>query len=249
MNRWENRVAVVTGASSGIGAAIVIDLIKAKMIVVGLARRLDRMEKLREELPTDLKSNFHYLKCDVSNEENVKNCFQWINENLGGTDVLVNNAGCLKYGTLSNDLTSDEIRNCLNTNVMGIVYCTKEAFKSMKERDFNGHVILINSLSGQMPINLPGISLNIYAPTKYAVTALTETYRQEFRDLKTKIKITSISPAGTDTEIIPEEWKKHGDLNDLLRPSDIAEAVLYTLGTGPNCQVHEITIKPLGSAC
>lgn len=191
MDRWLNKIAVVTGASSGIGAAIVKDLVKNGMQVVGLARRVERVEDIKQQLPANLKSKLTALKCDVSNLQSVNETFDKIISQFGGVDILVNNAGCLKECTLSTGNLND-IQQVLQTNVMGVVYCTQRAFKSMKDRNFDGHVVLINSIAGHNVIGagneIP--QTNIYSPSKFAITAITEIYRQEFKGLGTKIKIT-----------------------------------------------------------
>ncbi|XP_067613300.1 farnesol dehydrogenase-like [Eurosta solidaginis] len=245
MERWENCIAVVTGASSGMGSAIVKDLLKANMRVVGLARRLERMEELRAELPNEQKEYFYPVQCDVSSLESVTQAFDWIIKNLGGVDVLINSAGVYNVG---HACTMDplEIQKMLQTNVMGVVYCTQCAFKSMKERNKDGHVVIINSVLGHNvpqtePSKAPTRSL--YPASKYALTALTETYRQEFRGLNTRVKITSISPGLTDTEMVaarPKEAKKA-----ILQPEDVSSCVLFTLATPAHMQVHEITVKPM----
>lgn len=193
MERWQNRVAVVTGASSGIGSAITIDLVKAGLIVAALARRKERVDEIRASLPVDLQNRLHPIKCDVSDMKSVNEAFDLIEMKLGIVEVLINNAGTYKAGQL---LTMDieTLQQTLQTNVMGIVYCTRRAFQSMQKASANqGHVVLINSIVGHGIFNPPPGSIssfNIYPPTKHAVTALTEILRQEFRDLKTKIKIT-----------------------------------------------------------
>lgn len=193
MERWQNCVAVVTGASSGIGAAIVKDLINLKenLTVVGLARRKERMDEYAAQLSDGQKSRFHSIKCDISCKESVDEAFDWIIEKLGRVDILVNNAGIFKMGQLSTiDVSIPQ--QVLQTNVMGVFYCTQRAFASMKERNFDGHVVIVNSNLGH---KIPSSGdqapfMNMYGPSKYAVTAMTELYRQEFKGLGTKIKIT-----------------------------------------------------------
>ncbi|KAM7348779.1 farnesol dehydrogenase-like [Cochliomyia hominivorax] len=246
MERWQNKVAVVTGASSGIGSAIVKDLVKSGLQVVGLARRVERVEDIKAQLPVKLQSRLMALKCDVSNLKSVNEAFDKIISHFGGVDILVNNAGCMKPGQLCAG-NVDDIQQVLQTNVMGVVYCTQRAFKSMKERNIAGHVVLINSIAGHKVIavgnNAP--NTNIYSPTKFAITAITEIYRQEFKGLGTKIKVTSISPGAVDTEIIPDDIR--GMLGDtMLKSEDISAGVLYTISTPPHVQIHEMTIKPVG---
>lgn len=191
MERWNNRVAVITGCSSGIGLQTAKDLLSANLRVVGLARRFDRMVDLKNILPDSQRSRFYPKKCDVSKENEVNEIFDWIDRELGGTDILVNNAGCQISGqTMS--LSTDQLKSIFDTNVMGIIYCTRKAFRSLKARDVEGHVININSIVGHNC--LAGVftqySMNVYPATKHAVTAMTEIFRQEFDSLQTKIKVT-----------------------------------------------------------
>ncbi|CAD7079063.1 unnamed protein product [Hermetia illucens] len=247
MERWQNKVALVTGASVGIGAAIAADLVKNGFIVVALARREERLRENQRALPENLQSRYHPRKCDVTNEDQVKDIFAWIESKFGGTDVLVNNAGVVASGVelISVDNTGP-IRNVVETNIMSVIYCVREAFNSMKKRNFDGHIVIINSIAGHYVPFVPFGSLNIYPPSKHAVTAMVETYRQEFANAGTKVKVTSISPGFVLTEILPnmEGFRDVG--NPILSPGDVSNAVLYVLSTPPHVQVHELTIRPVG---
>ncbi|EAT40616.1 AAEL007669-PA [Aedes aegypti] len=242
MDRWTGKVAVVTGSSSGIGAAIAKDLAKAGMIVVGLARRVERTEALKEELPESAKELLHAVKCDVSKEEDILKTFQWVEEKFGGVDVMINNAGIGRQTDLLEAGNTEMLREVLDTNVMGLVLCSQQAYQSMKKRSVDGHIIHINSVCGHKVINFP--KLNIYTASKYAVTAITETMMNELRNAGTKIKVTSISPGAVKTEIIPEAMR-NGKF-PMLEAEDISEAVLYALGTPPRVQIQELTIRPVG---
>lgn len=192
MDRWLGKVAVVTGASSGIGAATVIDLVNAGLKVVGVARRQELVEGLRAKVKPAFKANLFAVKCDVGKEENVKETFAWIEANVGGVDILVNNAGCICTANLVDKDNTAQLKSVVDTNLWGTVFCVREAFQSMKARGVHGHVVLINSVLGQGVPYFVGVmpSFNIYPPTKYAVTAMTEVLRQEFQEQKTKIKVT-----------------------------------------------------------
>lgn len=194
MNQWNNKVAVVTGASSGIGAAIVIDLLKSGMIVVGLARRKEKVEELAKDAPSTSTGKLHALKCDVSIEADVKNAFEWIDKNLGGCDVLINNAGVLHFFHLTDSNNTEMLQQTINTNLLGAAYCAREAYQSMKRRNFDGHIILMNSVGGHnVPFFLSSnrtAYLNAYHSTKYGLTAMVEVLRQEFQHFGAKIKIS-----------------------------------------------------------
>ncbi|EDW84642.1 uncharacterized protein Dwil_GK14224 [Drosophila willistoni] len=247
MDRWLNRVAVVTGASSGIGAACCKDLVAKGMVVVALARREEKLNDLKASLPADQAKRFHTRKCDVSNEKQVVETFAWIDKNLGGADVLVNNAGILRDTFITSPNNSDDLRAILDTNVLGVSWCTREAFLSQQRRKVNdGHIVIINSVVGHGVPVIPGFNFNMYPPSKHAITALTEILRQEFQTKGTKTKVTSISPGGVDTEIINDQVRKDHPEFLMLRSEDIADAVTYCIQTPPNVQIHELTIKPVG---
>lgn len=90
MNRWAGKVAIVTGASAGIGAAVSKSLVKHGVIVVGAARRLEKLQELSTTLGKD---KFYPVQCDVAKEEDILAVFEWVEKKLGGADILVNNAG------------------------------------------------------------------------------------------------------------------------------------------------------------
>lgn len=189
MDRWRNKVAVVTGASSGIGAAVVESFVKAGMVVIGFARRIELGDEVKNKLNSEQQSRVYFKFCDVRNEKSVEEAFEYVVQNFGGVDVLVNNAGCSRRGLLS-AMDLKDAQEVVNTNIMGVVYCTQAAIKSMRDRSFDGHIFHINSIFGHSISNCPGGNPNIYPATKYAVTAMTETLRHELRVLKTKIKVT-----------------------------------------------------------
>ncbi|XP_025831020.1 farnesol dehydrogenase-like [Agrilus planipennis] len=247
MKRWDGKVAVITGANSGIGAAIVEDLVNLGLKVVGLARRKEKLEELARTLDGK-EGKFYPFQADVTQEESVVKAFQWATENVGPVSILVNSAGLGKPINLTEGKIED-FRKILDTNVLGICIATKEAVQIMKKNNIDGHVININSVVGHM---VPPIAhYNVYPASKYAVTALTETLRHELRDLNTKIKVTSISPGLVDTPIFEVNGYNYDNAPILkiaprLQAKDVSDAVLYVLGTPPNVQVTELTIKPLG---
>jgi NADP+-dependent farnesol dehydrogenase len=139
----------------------------------------------------------HALECDLTSKDSIKAAFQWIEENLGGVDLLVNNAGCLRNTTILTEDNEDDLQVILQTNVMGLLICTKEAYKSMAKRDVDGYIVNINSVSGHSVPFIYGVkpSYSIYAGTKHAVTATTEVLRQELihmKNMKVRVSVNFI---------------------------------------------------------
>ncbi|KAJ8971429.1 hypothetical protein NQ317_018164 [Molorchus minor] len=247
MDRWVGKVAVVTGASAGIGAAIAEQLVEKGLKVVALARRKERLNELAKKL-ANKKGKLYPVKTDISKEEDILNAFKWIKENLGPVHILVNNAGILKMGNTLTDGDTDTWRDVLNVNVLGLCIATREAVRDMKVNKIDGHIIHINSTAGHQVPPTPG--LNVYPASKYAVTALAETLRLELNSQKSRIKITSLSPGVVLTEIaagvLEKLIKTMGKDEQLLDAQDVADAaVVYALSTPPHVQIQELTIRPI----
>ncbi|XP_013118935.1 farnesol dehydrogenase [Stomoxys calcitrans] len=244
MERWHRKIAVVTGSSAGIGAATCKALAEKDMIVIGLARRLEKMEEqTRPLIEEKYRKNFHTYKCDVGDEANVKEAFAWIEKKFGGIDVLINNAGISPVASLLAADNTKVMKDVVNTNVMGVVWCTREAFQSMKKRSVDGHIINVNSVAGHKVPVVPGYGFHMYAPSKHAMTAMTEVLRQELITQGTKVKVTSVSPGAVRTEIAGTEYPAH---IPALDSKDVADAIVFCLQTPPHVQIHELMIRPVG---
>lgn len=242
MNRWKGKIAVVTGASAGIGLAVAQSLLREGLIVVGLARRKEKMEK--EMNGVEGKERFYPLKCDIRSKEEVCDAFAWIKKNLGTVQVLINNAGIIIQGSLI-ETTREDWEKVFNVNVMGLLQCTSEAVKMMKEADVEGHVIHINSIEGHLVHLFGDLKINVYAGSKHAVTGLTKTLQLEL--LGGKVRVTSISPGYVKTDIMAaSNVTISTDEHPALEASDIADSVVYVLGTPQRVQIQELIIKPFG---
>ncbi|XP_015836276.2 farnesol dehydrogenase [Tribolium castaneum] len=246
--RWVGKVAIVTGASSGIGAAIADALVENGLIVAGLARRSERIEERAKKLEGK-EGKLHAVKTDMRKEDEITKAFKWVEKNLGQVHILINNAGVAKEGLLSNGDT-EAWRNTFDVNVMGLCIATREAVKSMTANNINGHIIHINSVAGHKVVYFPGI--NVYTASKHAVTALAETLRHEFLARGSKIKITSVSPGFVISEMTTlntgysPERQKMLKSQPILKPEDIADAVCYVLSTPETVQINELLITPVG---
>ncbi|KAF6200185.1 hypothetical protein GE061_006487 [Apolygus lucorum] len=243
MPALEGKVAIVTGASSGIGEAIVKELVASGMIVAGLARRIERVEALAAGLKGE-KGKLSPVKCDVTKEEDVKNAFAWVKKNLGAPSVVINNAGVLKQSLLSSCDMKD-IQMMFDTNVVGLVACAKEALNSMVENKTEGTIININSLAGHYILAFPGVSG--YNATKFAVTALTEGLRNEASMLGANVRITSLSPGAVESEMTDQfksQDQSEGVLDhfEMLPAKDIADCALFILKSPQRMNISEMTV-------
>lgn len=181
MEKWVGKIAVVTGASAGIGAELVKDLAKAGLIVIGLARRPEKIQEIAEELG-EVAGKIYAYKCDVSKLESIKETFKLIEEKFGIIHIIINNAGVLRnIRILGEEDVSEKINEVINTNFTGLVHVTHEAYRLIKKSNDYGLIINVNSNAGHrifFPLN-PKMSHNVYHGTKFAVTATSEILRQE----------------------------------------------------------------------
>ncbi|CAL1260855.1 unnamed protein product [Larinioides sclopetarius] len=255
MERWNGRVALVTGASAGIGAGLCRVLVQRGMLVVGCARSVDKIKAIAEE--DEVKNSPGKLiayRCDLSQESEILSMFDEIRKTCGRLDVCINNAGLSHNAPLLSGTTA-EWRNMLDVNVMALCICTQEAVKLMREKGIHdGQIIHISSMGGH---RIPAMSgANFYCGTKFMVRALTEGLRRELKALKSHIRISSISPGMVETEFFDhflknDPTRKASDLFSsmkALQSDDIAESVLYILRAPPHVEVHDILLRPYDQA-
>ncbi|CAH1179294.1 unnamed protein product [Phaedon cochleariae] len=236
LTRWVGKVALVTGANAGIGAAITKQLMETGIKVVGLDKTLDSMETIIAEKQNQSQL-LHPLKCDMSKEEDILNAFEWVDRNLGPVSILINNAGVI----LDTNIVEGDTKlwkETLDINVLGTCIATRETVKRMRQNDIDGHIFNINSVGGH---RAPYFSFsNVYPASKHAVTALTETTLKELDSLGLRIKITSISPGLVKTNMTIEMSHLPA-----VESEDVADAVMYGLSTPPYVQINELMITPV----
>ncbi|XP_077286010.1 farnesol dehydrogenase-like [Arctopsyche grandis] len=251
MGSTATKVAVVTGASSGIGASTALALAAKGYVVVAIARRLDKMK----DIAASSSGTIHPKACDITVEEQVIQTFEWISSTLGGLDVLVNCVGVLKMcGVADGDVF--DWKSLFDTNVIGVSLSCREALKYMRSRGDNGNIININSIAGHyVPSN---INFGMYAASKHALTALTESLRYELLRSNSGIRVTSISPGTVHTpmaqkiaaEIMGLDYDENVPLGTApkksLEAQDVTDAILYVLSTPKRVQITELTIQPVG---
>ncbi|PNF16601.1 Dehydrogenase/reductase SDR family member 11 [Cryptotermes secundus] len=229
MQRWAGRVAMVTGASSGIGAAITKELVKNGLKVIGMARRVENIEALSASLQSAA-GQLYPVKADLTRENEVCSVFRWVKSNLGGVDVLVNSAGVASANSLI-DGPVEKWKHILELNILGQSLCTKEAIQSMNERGVNdGHIVNINSMQKHACAHI--------RISKYGIR-----FTQDVAERNP----CSLSPGTVRTDL-PEASGLTDPYQDnpYLEPQDVADAVVYVLGTRPHVQVSELIIRPMG---
>lgn len=226
-----DKIAVVTGAGSGIGEAIATLLHEEGAKVVLAGRNKDKLQNVANQLAQD---SVKVVPTDVTKKEEVDELIKMAQQTFGGLDIVINSAGQMLSSKIT-DYQVDEWDSMIDVNIKGTLYTAKAALPTMLEQS-SGHLINIASISGFEVTK----SSTIYSATKAAVHTITQGLEKELA--KTGVKVTSISPGMVDTAITatynPTDRKK-------LEPQDIAEAVLYTLTQPKHVNVNEITVRPV----
>lgn len=235
------RVALITGATSGIGEAVAMQLAKQNYALILTGRRQERLQALAEKL------NAKALLFDLAKEEEVQKIFLQNQSLLSTVDVLVNNAGLAKGTDKIQEAKFADFQQMIHTNLTGLVSVTQKILPSMVQRNA-GHIVNIGSVSGRWVY--PGGA--VYCATKHAVRAFSEGLRMDL--LGTQIRVTNIEPGMVQTEFSQVRLgsKAKADLvyqgMTPLRAEDVAEAVVWSLLRPAHVNIQELILYPTDQA-
>jgi 3-oxoacyl-[acyl-carrier protein] reductase len=224
-----NKVAIVTGATKGIGRAIAESLINAGARVAITARNEAEIAGAVEELGAAA----GYV-CDVRNYDQVKSVFAKVSNELGGVDILINNAGIGIFATVES-MSVDDFRAVLETNVFGVFYCCHEAIPLMKQRG-GGYIINISSLAGTNAHP----EMAAYNASKFGLNGFSEALMQEVRH--DGIKVSYIMPGSVNTAFGGDEPSDQKSWQ--LQPEDIARVVIDLLEFPERSLPSRVEIRP-----
>ena len=243
MPKLDGKVAVVTGASSGIGEATAEALAAEGATVVVAARREERLTDLAKRIEEN-GGRVLAAACDVADEGQAHGLIRKAEEEFGSVDILINNAGVMLLSTVGKGL-SEEWRRMFDVNVLGLLYTTDAAIETMKKQG-DGHLVNVSSVAGR---KVTRDSSGVYAGSKFAVGAISEGLRQEL--LGDNIRVTIVEPGAVATELtdhITDEDARNslgGLLNlEILQAEDIAGAIVYAVTQPERVSVNEILIRP-----
>jgi NAD(P)-dependent dehydrogenase (short-subunit alcohol dehydrogenase family) len=231
------KVAIVTGASRGIGRAICIELAKEAATVVLAARAVDKMNETAK-LVTAAGGKAQIIPTELTDELSIKNLIKAAGERFGRLDILINNAGITHSAKLEETLTKDYDR-CMSVNARAPFILCREALPLLKKAE-SAYIINIASVVGVKAYALQ----SAYTSSKHALRGMTMALAEEMRG--TNIRVHLLCPGGVDTELVTKvrpDIKKQ----DLMQPEEIAELVLYLLTHKGNAVIDEMHIRRAAS--
>jgi NADP-dependent 3-hydroxy acid dehydrogenase YdfG len=239
----KDRVAVVTGASSGIGAATAELLAREGAVVAAVARRADRLADLVKAIEA-AGGRAAAFPADIAREPEARKVLVDILARYGRIDILVNGAGIVRPGSVE---TADPAawREQIDINLLAAMYLSQGVLPGMRARR-DGHIVTVSSTAGRYV----GTRHSGYTASKHAVNAFTETLRQEVAELG--IRVTIVEPGATTTEVfesIPDAsdraaMTQHITKQGNMRAEDVANAILFALRQPANVNVREIWLAP-----
>jgi NADP-dependent 3-hydroxy acid dehydrogenase YdfG len=239
----KDKVAIITGASSGIGYATALALSKAGAKVAIGARRTEKLADLESKIKEN-NGEVYSQKLDVTKNDECVSFVNNVLEKWGSVDILVNNAGLMPLSFVKN-LKIDEWDQMIDVNIKGVLYCTGAVVTHMLEKK-SGHIVNISSVAGR--IVFPAGS--VYCATKHAITAFSEGLREEL-SVRKNIRVTCIEPGVVSTELtntITDEslqgFVENAKKMETLQADDIANAILYAVESPSHVNVNEILIRP-----
>lgn len=241
------KIALITGATSGIGEATTLKLAENGFDVIITGRRNDRLTALKEKLE---KKGIRVLSLcfDVRIESEVKSAIESLPDDWKNVDVLVNNAGLAAGLSTLQEGDTDDWNRMIDTNFKGLLYVSRYVSPLMIKRE-HGHIINIGSIAGK-EVYPNG---NVYCATKHAVDALTKGMRIDM--LKHNIKVTQVCPGAVETEFSIVRF--HGDEDraakvyegfDNLIADDIADCILFAVSRPPHVNINDMIVMPTAQA-
>ena len=237
----DDNVALVTGASSGIGAETAVQLAEEDADVAVAARRRERLEDVASRIEAT-GSEALVVPTDVTESEEVEAMISETVEVLGGLDVLVNNAGVMLLESVE-DADPENWRTMVEVNLLGLMDATKAALPHLRD---GGHVVNVSSVAGRVA----GPTSSGYNATKFGVNAFTEAFRQE--ETENGVRTTLVEPGFVATELaehIPDEEirersEQMTEQMDVLQPEDIARSIVFAASQPEHVSVNELLVRP-----
>ena len=243
-----NKIALITGATSGIGRATAISLSQNNFDVIITGRRKELLEDLEKEIKSKTSGRVHILNFDVRNKEEVFNAIDSLPDDWNNIEVLVNNAGLAVGLNHIQEGVIDDWERMIDTNIKGLLYVTRKVSPGMIAKN-HGHIVNIGSTAGKEAYE----NGNVYCGTKHAVDAISKGMRIDM--LKHKIKVTAINPGMVETEFSIVRFKGDNEKADKvyrgftpLYGKDVADAILFAVTRPEHVCINDMIITATAQA-
>ncbi len=244
----QDQIVLITGASSGIGAAMARIFAQAGAKLILAARRQERLEQLADELSKEFANPTHILPLDVSDRTAVESAISSLPAEWSSIDIVINNAGLSRGLDKLYEGSFSDWEEMIDTNIKGLLYFTRAIVPGMVSRG-RGHVVNLGSIAGHQTYP----NGNVYCATKAAVRVISEGLKQDL--LGTPVRVTSVDPGLVETEF--SQVRFHGDTERAkkayqgltpLTPNDVADVVFFCVTRPPHVNISEVLLMPTDQA-
>lgn len=245
----KNKIVLITGASSGIGAACAKKFAEQGAKLILCARRLDRLQALAKQLQQEYKIDCYVFQLDVTKQKDVAQKLSALPAEWQAIDILINNAGLARGLDKLHEGSLSDWEEMIDINVKGLLYVTKQVLPGMVQRN-SGHIVNLSSTAGYEAYPKG----NVYCASKAAVNMITRGLRMDLSG--TRIRVSSIAPGATETEF--SNVRFHGDAARAdtvykgfqpLSADDVADTILYCVSCPPHVNISEVIMMSTAQAC
>jgi len=229
-------MAVVTGASDGLGKQVSLKLAKEGVSLALIARNEERLSKVKNECLGLGSPRVESYVCDLSDKEKVKETVNKILVDFNEVDILLNIAGVWQKLNLLESIPDDEIDSVIDINLKGTIYLTRLLLKHFKEENREAIILNVSSRSG---VTAQG-GQAVYSASKWGVTGFSEVLKTDLKE--TKIRVATLHQGGTNTELF-NKTGEHFNQDKLIKPEDLADVIIFMLSRPPQIWLHDVRVE------
>ncbi len=231
----KNKVAVVTGASDGIGKQVALKLAAEGVLLALIGRNEERLSKVKEECLALGSSKVEFFVCDISKSSDIKETVSKIISAFNSVDILLNIAGIWQKVNLLENISEEEIENVLDINLKGLIKITKELMPYLK-KDTESILLNVSSRSGVVA----NLNQSVYSASKWGVTGFTEVLKIDLKG--TNVRVAGVYQGGTQTEIF-SKTNDSRDTSKFTKPEDLADVIIFMLSRPPQIWLHDVRVE------
>lgn len=232
----KNKIAVVTGASDGLGREVCLKLAKEGVSLALIARDEERLGEVKNKCLELGSPKVEGYPCDISNNEKVKETINKILVDFNSVDILLNIAGIWQELNLLENIPDEVIDSVIDIDLKGMIYTTKPLLKYFKEEDKEAVILNVSSRSGVTAQE----GQNIYTAAKWGVTGFSESLKADLKD--SKIKVATIFQGGTNTKMFEKTGERFNQTK-FINPEDLADVIVFMLSRPPQIWLHDVRVE------
>lgn len=231
----KGKIAVVTGASDGLGKQVSLKLAKEGVSLALIARNKDKLDEVKKEAERFGSPKVVSYPCDVQDTEQIKTTIRKINVDFGRVDILLNIAGIWQKLNLLEDVPESEIDSVIKTDLIGMIHITRLVLPILKQQK---EAIIINDSSKSGVTAQPGQS--VYSAAKWGVRGFTEVLKEDLKD--TNVRVAGIYQGGTNTGMFDKAGE---NLNQekFIKPEDLADVIIFMLSRPHQIWLHDVRVE------